>query len=343
MPHLPLLPALALVAGTLPGGPGGTPFELAAGPPPSFAERIAAAEVAADPSLLGYSGALRAVVVNSGDPVTLPLRWSGAAPGPVSYRWTPTHGTRTGDGLLGEPASFPLDPSGSMLTPAQGGVWRLGFAAGVWERDLSDLAVITRVGFEQKRGGFLNGYHIGRYPTEDEGRIDVYAPPRGFIEVTPANQDLQISEHFRLRNFLTKDQFSVWPKYVALDLRLIDKLELVLQELRAMGIQADAMAVMSGFRTPQYNGPGEGGRARLSRHMYGDASDVWVDNDGDGYIDDLNGDGRRDTGDARIMLRAVDRVERRYPQLVGGCGVYDSNSAHGPFVHIDVRGTYSRW
>ena len=205
------------------------------------------------------------------------------------------------------------------------------------------LAVITSVPFERKRGGYLNGYHIGRYSTEGSGRTDAYAPPEGFIEVTRENQDFQISEHFRLRQFITKDQGSIWPKYVALDLRLIDKLELVLQELNAMGVRADAMHVMSGFRTPQYNGPGGNGRASLSRHTYGDAADVWVDSDGNGFMDDLNGDGRSDLDDARVMMRAVERVEARYPELIGGAGVYVANSAHGPFIHIDVRGRRARW
>jgi hypothetical protein len=51
--------------------------------------------------------------------------------------------------------------------------------------------------------------------------------------------------------------------------------------------------VMSGFRTPRYNksGGNTGGRANLSRHMYGDASDIFVDNDGNGTMDDLNRDG----------------------------------------------------
>ena len=69
---------------------------------------------------------------------------------------------------------------------------------------------------------------------------------------------------------------------------------------------------MSGFRTPSYNsGGGEtGGRADLSRHMYGDASDIWIDNDRNGAMDDLNKDGKVDIGDARLMLEAVERVER---------------------------------
>ncbi|MDQ3556135.1 MAG: D-Ala-D-Ala carboxypeptidase family metallohydrolase [Gemmatimonadota bacterium] len=295
-------------------------------------------------ALVGRSGSLRALVVDAAEELPLPLVWSGEAPVGLAYAWAPTWGTAEGGPrVLGAPVAAHPVRLGSVHAPAGQGVWRLGLRAEGWSQEVAELVVITRVPFAAKRNGYLNGYHIGRYSTEGDGRSDAYAPPTGFIEVTPENQDLRISEHFRLRNFLTKDQHGVWPKYVALDLRLIDKLELVLQELRAMGVRADGMAVMSGFRTPQYNGPGEGGRARLSRHTYGDAADVWVDSDADGYIDDLNGDGHRDTADAEMMLRAVERVEARFPELVGGCGVYAENTAHGPFVHIDVRGVRSRW
>ena len=41
--------------------------------------------------------------------------------------------------------------------------------------------------------------------------------PRGFIEVTLENQDFHVSEHFRLRDFLTKGQQNVWPKYLLVD------------------------------------------------------------------------------------------------------------------------------
>jgi len=27
----------------------------------------------------------------------------------------------------------------------------------------------------------------------------------------------------------------------------------------------------------------------------------------------------------------------------GGLGVYGSNAAHGPFIHVDVRGSKARW
>lgn len=281
-------------------------------------------------TMTGYSGSLRAVVVDGEAP--------GLIDSPVMpVRWVEIFPDRPG--ILGEPVR-----SESTDEPEGPGVY-LVERVGLDPDRLSPLpiAVITTVPFEEKRSGYINGYYLGRYPTEGEGRRDAYAPPARFIEVTPENQDFSISEHFRLRQFLTKDQGSVWPKYLALELRLIDKLELVLQELRAMGLRADAMHVMSGFRTPQYNGPGGNGRASLSRHTYGDAADVWVDSDGNGYMDDLNGDGRADLDDARVMMVAVERVERRYPELIGGAGVYVANSAHGPFIHIDVRGSRARW
>jgi hypothetical protein len=144
---------------------------------------------------------------------------------------------------------------------------------------------------------------------------------------------------------LTHDQPNVWPKYEVVSLKLVDKLELVLDDLKAHGIDPDGVHVMSGFRSPQYNqgGGDPAGRAALSRHMYGDAADIYIDDDGNGVMDDLNHDGRVDIGDARVILAAVDRVERAHPDLVGGCGVYAGNGAHGPFTHIDTRGYPARW
>jgi uncharacterized protein YcbK (DUF882 family) len=287
----------------------------------------------------GRSGQLRVIITDTRRPVNLPMEWTVERPAGVAYRWLPVGPARAG--LLGGEMKL----GAGLVAPADPGVYRLSLSAPGWQQVVNELNVITLVPFSEKsRAGYLNGYRIGAYETESDGIADSYAPPSGFIEVTPENQDMQVSTHFRLRNFLTKDQFAVWPKYLALDMRLIDKLELVIQELNAMGIRADHMAVMSGFRTPAYNVQGlSEGRALLSRHTYGDASDVWIDNDRDGYQDDLNRDGLRDTNDILVVRRAVDRVEERYPELKGGAGVYPDNGAHGPFIHIDARGTFARW
>jgi hypothetical protein len=77
--------------------------------------------------------------------------------------------------------------------------------------------------------------------------------------------------------------------------------------------------------------------------MYGDAMDFFVDNDRNGRMDDLNGDGRVDTGDGRVIVRAAERVEREHPRLVGGIGLYAPTGAHAGFVHLDTRGYRARW
>lgn len=281
----------------------------------------------------GLSGELRIAMLSAPDRVDMHVLQAAQESGGARFRWIPLMGTRSLP--IGSPAF-----SSELAPPETTGIWGLESEAAPGSPLLS---VVSPVPFAAKSGGMLNGYHIGTYPTEGSDRADQYAPPSAFIEITPENQDLQISSHFRFRQFLTKDQASVWPKYLVIRLELIDKLELVMQELNRMGVRAERMYVMSGFRTPQYNGPGGDGRAALSRHMYGDAADVWIDNDGDGYIDDLNGDGLSDPRDLYVMLRAVERVEAKYPMLVGGAGLYAANEAHGPFIHIDVRGTLSRW
>jgi len=295
----------------------------------------AAASVGLAGSAAGLSGALRVLYALPGERVHVPLEWSGSPADEAWYRWAP-QSTR----VKASGASKALPGDGMLVAPTSPGVYELevGWRGGA---DAAAATLIVKTPYDSRRATVLNGYRIGSYPA-GSGR---YAPPTGLIEVTPENQDLRLSEHFRLREFLTKDQTSKWPKYVIVDLRLIDKLELVMDELEKRGIPAGRMTVMSGYRTPQYNdrGVGAGGRASLSRHQYGDAADVWVDNDGDWYMDDLNRDGRRDTGDVRVMLSAVEAVERRYPELIGGAGVYRANSAHGPFIHIDTRGKRARW
>jgi hypothetical protein len=211
---------------------------------------------------------------------------------------------------------------------------------------IGQFSMITMRSFGEKIAGSVGSYRLGFWP-EEKGRLrsEAYENPEGFIEVTPANQDTRISEHFRLRDFLTHDQENVWPKYLVLREPLIDKLELVISDLEDHGIPARNVQVLSGFRTPQYNLAlgDESGRARDSRHQFGDAADIYIDSNHDGRMDDLNGDGRVNFRDVRVILAAVERVESQYPDLVGGVGLYHSTGSHGPFAHIDVRGSRARW
>jgi hypothetical protein len=100
--------------------------------------------------------------------------------------------------------------------------------------------------------GYLNGFRVGRYPPPPTRRQATYQPPVGFVEVTPQNQDLLITPHLQLKQFLTK-QPGGFPKYVVLDPRLLQKLELVFQLAQAAGYAKVGFHVMSGYRTPAYN------------------------------------------------------------------------------------------
>jgi hypothetical protein len=203
--------------------------------------------------------------------------------------------------------------------------------------------VFTMRSFGQKVRALLNGYRLGYWPQE-KGRLrsEAYKNPDGFIEVTPENEDTRVSEHFRLRDFVSHGQTNIWPKYVVLREPLLDKLELVIEDLNDHGVNAEGMRVRSGFRTPAHNQAVRGeGSARDSRHQFGDAADVFVDQVGNGRMSDLNGDGRVNLADTKMILDAVERVEARYPELVGGTGLYTGRS--GQFAHIDVRGVRARW
>jgi hypothetical protein len=117
-----------------------------------------------------------------------------------------------------------------------------------------------------------------------------------------------------------------------------------LERLNQAGIEADGFTVMSGYRTPIYNR--SIGNGDHSRHIYGGAADIYVDvSPRDDIMDDLNGDGIYDSRDAQWLYRLADELfsSPEHRNLRGGLGVYDSNAAHGPFLHVDARGHRARW
>ena len=245
--------------------------------------------------------------------------------------------------------TLPGDPAlGSLAAGSTGepGVYPLAGAGAAAEAALQKLNLIVLKPFSAKVNGRIGTYRLGNWPYEGQTpKSASYATPKGFIEVTKETFGTSVSDHFKLGDFVTKDQQNVWPKYLVLDRRLLDKLELTIAQMNRMGYQVGDFWVMSGFRTPQYNekGVGAGGRSAVSRHQYGDAADVYPDDDHDGRLDDLNRDGRVDLKDAKILAAAAEAVEAANPELVGGIGIYPATSAHGPFVHIDARGTRARW
>jgi hypothetical protein len=273
----------------------------------------------------GASGAVRVKVLKPGERLDAP-----GAPAGVHVELKPAAG-------------------GAAVAPDQAqnpGIWNVVLKMADAIRPASTVNVITLVPLSAKKSGRIGSYSIGSWPYESGGAPKaIYEPPAGLVKVTPENLDLHLSEHVRLRDFLTKGQEGVWPKYIALQPRELDKVELTIQELKRSGHPVKAIFVVSAFRTPSYNADGgdPSGRAALSRHMYGDAMDIAVDNDGNGRMDDLNGDGRVTVADAHVIGEAAERVELAHPELVGGIGIYAPTGAHSGFVHIDTRGYRARW
>lgn len=189
----------------------------------------------------------------------------------------------------------------------------------------------------------LNGYRIGVYPKTSYRNLEIYRPPRGFVEVTEELRNTPVSPHFTLGQFLCKQQAG-WPRYLVLRTRLLLKLELLLEKVNQAGFRCDTFTVMSGYRTPFYNELI--GNVKYSRHQWGGAADIFIDDDpADGIIDDLNRDGRINIGDAHVLYEVVDREFGKtwYEPYVGGLGAYRKTPVHGPFVHVDARGFRARW
>ena len=111
---------------------------------------------------------------------------------------------------------------------------------------VGQFALITMRSFRDKIAGNVGSYRIGYWPDERGRKLsEEYENPQGFIEVTLDNQNTRISEHFQLKDFLTHDQKNVWPKYLVLREPLLDKLELVILELKDQGIPVRNVSVLS--------------------------------------------------------------------------------------------------
>jgi hypothetical protein len=226
------------------------------------------------------------------------------------------------------------------LAPEKPGLYELELKDPARDQKL-ELRAFVMVPAGEVRKGRLNGYRLGEYPSRQPHGDSSYNPPAGFIEVTAANDETHLTPHFRLKQFVSK-QASGFPKYVVLNARLLLKLEAVLAAVQEAGYQCRTLHVMSGYRTPFYNASIE--NVKYSQHVWGSAADVFVDDDGNDRMDDLDRDGKVSKDDAKVLFDIVDRMDRekgaRFP---GGLGLYGGTRAHGPFVHVDVRGRLARW
>jgi hypothetical protein len=278
----------------------------------------------------GRSGEVRVLFALPGDPVVYPMELRGD-PSQMSYAWIPFADTGSIRALPRE-STRPLETR--FEAPRTPGFYRLAVVKDSERVIVDGPALSVMVPFSAKLGNTLNGYRIGTYIAERLGRKSEATPP-GFVEIDEDMLNLPLSKHLRLADFVTHDNQDSWPRYAAVNGRLLDKIELVVTEIAHLSGRSDdssmALDVHSGFRTPIHNRRVRRS-ARDSRHQYGDAADIAID---------TNGDGKITFADTRLVARAVEVVEAEHPDLVGGMGLYNRGSAS--YVHIDARGKRARW
>jgi hypothetical protein len=278
-------------------------------------------------SAFGASGELKVAFAMPAEEISYPLDVHGD-PTALYYAWI-----RNGDSTLAT-AAQPLTGD-RVIAPPNAGFYRFTLLKSGQKRAVEGLTLAVLVPFEEKEGAMLHGYRIGTYLAERmRGKTP---PPSGFLEISPADVDIPITKHLRVGDFLNHDQQGVWPSYAAVNPKLLDKLELVIQEIaRWHGDKAVAdieIDVHSGFRAPEHNRRVQRA-ASDSQHQYGDAADVAIDANGDGKITAI---------DSRMVGLAVEIVELKHPELVGGLGIYTTGHSSTNYVHIDVRGRRARW
>lgn len=218
------------------------------------------------------------------------------------------------------------------------------------EKSKESILVVVLHPFSRLQEGFIDLFPMGTYSPPGEALIKTlpktalssYLPPKGFIKVTPENRNLLVSKHYRLQDFQCH-LFAPFPHYMALSPDLLLKMELLTLKLQELVHPSARLTILSGFRTPWHNQTVS--TAPWSRHLYGDAADVILDDSPeDGVLDDLNQDGRIDREDVLVLAKMVEEIEKE-TGLVGGLGVYgwEKNKKQGPFLHIDTRGFKARW
>jgi len=299
------------------------------------------ASIATDMMPPGPAAASDATAFISGAKDDAPLLLNGEAP-PYDYWFVKV--------LPGENARFSLPgghslrADGDLVEVSEGkAAWTAPQETGFHEIEITDaegetvqqVTAIVLEPAENFEDGSEDGFRMDKHPR---------TPPAGYIRLTEEDMDRRITPHFRAGQFICKQQPGHWPKYIALTDPMMRRLEALLISLREDGVtDAETLYVMSGFRSPFYNfGIGA---TEFSRHMWGDAADVYVDvAPQDGVMDDLNGDGALNKKDADWLYDYAQELFAERDDLPdGGIGSYGANAVHGPFVHIDGRGRAARW
>lgn len=209
--------------------------------------------------------------------------------------------------------------------------------------DRIEINIFVLHPYQEKKGEYLSGFRIGNYPDIPADKKAYYSKPKGFLKIEKSLLDLNLTPHFKLKQFLTK-QGSASEQFIVVKESLILKLEYLLEEFNKKGYSANTLGIVSAYRSPYFNKK-LGNDTNFSRHVFGDAADIYLDSSGNSWMDDLNGDGKSDLKDADILFNIVKSLEQKekFSNLQGGLCSYRGNGVRGPFIHIDTRGFHVSW
>lgn len=222
------------------------------------------------------------------------------------------------------------------------------------------LTALVRYPFSAADQTSIEGYAIGVYADPDMPNVadvspfvaenkDRYRPPQWFVKVDAKTALMNVSPHFTLGDFSPAlDRGKT--HFIALDYRLVDRLEALLKKVQEKHPQVKSLRILRAFLSPVHR---DLYRVRgidittFSRYLYGDAAVIIVDADNNGVMDDLNGDGQSNIGDAEWLETLLGDLERE-SGVYGGVGVMDKfdgpeHETATPCVMIDTRGVRSRW
>lgn len=205
---------------------------------------------------------------------------------------------------------------------------------------IQQWAVIVPVSGSRMRTTTLNSYPMGFFGgTEAVTRRNI---PERFIELNGSTIGTRLSTHFTISDFLCTIRGD-WPQYMALDLQLVQKLEALLALVKTHYPEARDIHIISGFRTPAYNAA-IGNETDTSLHLYGKAADFWIEGwPANNLMDDVDRNKRIDVYDGEYLIGLVRALEARGEVAAGGASAYRWTESHGPYVHVDTRGSAARW
>lgn len=197
--------------------------------------------------------------------------------------------------------------------------------------------------FKKKNGQYMEDFKIGYYPDIPADKKGYYSRPDGFLKIEEHLLSLNLTPHFTMNQFVT-NQSAKFPQYIVLQESLLLKLEYFLEEINRAGYKAETFGIVSIYRSPYFNKK-LGNNTDLSRHLFGDAADIYIDNTGNQWMDDLNGDGKSNIEDSNILFDLAVKFDQKekFSQLQGGLCSYKGNGVRGPFLHIDSRGFHVSW